>query len=84
VLTPAQRAIATWLVRQAGWPDLDAPPPLNAVPGNPTRANHEQELADISLAADRFGSLTPSEQRSWLETNLLALRAGTLALEDLP
>ena len=84
VLTPAQRAIATWLVRQAGWPDLDAPPPLNVVPGNPTRADHEQELADISLAADRFAALPPAEQRSWLETNLTSLRAGTLAFEDLP
>jgi hypothetical protein len=83
-LTPAQHAIATWLVRQAGWPDLDAPPSLEAVPGNTTRADYERELADISLAADRFAALSPAEQRAWLETNLAVLRAGTLELEDLP
>ena len=83
-VTPAQRAIATWLVRQAGWPDLDAPAEFVGMPGISSSTAYEQAIADISLAADRLGALSPAEQQSWLEANLIALRAGTLELEDLP
>ena len=44
----------------------------------------EETLAEIVGAADRFGALTPDEQRTWLDTNFAALRAGALSLEDLP
>ncbi len=83
-ITAAQRAIATWLMRQAGWPDLDVLAEFVGIPGVSSRTDYEQALAEISLAADRFAALTPAEQRSWLETNLTTLRAGTLDLEDLP
>lgn len=38
----------------------------------------------VSESADRFAALSPEEQRSWLEANWDALRAGELTLEDLP
>ena len=41
-------------------------------------------MAEVRLAADRFGALTPEAQRAWLEANFAALRAGDLSLEDLP
>jgi hypothetical protein len=48
-------------------------------------ANFGLRIEDgVIPAADRFGTLPPEEQRAWLEANLAALRAGELALEDLP
>ena len=47
-------------------------------------ANRQRINPDTLLAADRFGALSPDEQHQWLETNLVALRDGTLTLEDLP
>ena len=41
-------------------------------------------MAEVLLAADRFGALSPEEQRAWLEANFAALRAGELTLEEMP
>lgn len=40
--------------------------------------------AEMRAAAERFASLSPEEQRAWLEANWDSLRAGELTLEDLP
>ena len=41
-------------------------------------------MAEVRLAADRFGTLTPEAQHAWLEANFAALRDGEMTLEDLP
>ena len=95
-LTPAQSAIAIWLMDQSGFdwstaegflmPSFgDAVPIKEAVDsGSLAPEDVDGLLADVHRAADRFGALTPEEQRAWLEANFAALRAGELALEDLP
>ena len=66
--TPAQRALAVYLLRQAHdnpsgvWP-LD-------------RA--------ITAAAARFAALAPAARTAWLTTHLAALRAGSLTPQDIP
>jgi hypothetical protein len=91
-LTPAQGAVATWLMRQAGWeglgegvayvpiPDVDGRQPGSISP----RGEYERAMVDVELAADRFAALSPDQQRVWLESNFTSLRAGTLDLENLP
>jgi hypothetical protein len=101
--TPAQSALAVWLMRQAGW-DVDLTvlsvedeferlflPSPDYLPIDATTTTREEAdaileatLAEIVRAADRFGALSPEAQRSWLEANFAALRAGDLSLEDLP
>jgi hypothetical protein len=101
-LTPAQSALAIWLMDQAGWelsqadlgwegvaedaffPAFDESLFEGATTREEADAIVEATMAEILLAADRFGALTPEEQRAWLEANFAALRAGELSLEDLP
>jgi hypothetical protein len=91
-LTPAQGAIVSWLLRQAGWEGLSDGVAYVSLPDNAggqpgpasPRDDYEQAIAEVELAADRFAALAPAEQRAWLETNLMDLRAGTLGLEELP
>lgn len=39
---------------------------------------------EIPAATDRFAALSPEDQRTWLEANWDALRAGTLTLDQMP
>ena len=66
--TPAQCALAVYLLRQAH----DNPSgvwPLNQA---------------ITAAAARFAELAPAARKAWLTTHLAALRAGRLTLHDIP
>lgn len=73
----ASLAILEWLWRQSGRAE-SGPYPVYycAGPG----------VADgpVCAATDRFAALPPEAQRAWLATNLAALRAGELTLEDIP
>lgn len=53
----------------------------NISPGD--YAGAEAELAACQ-ASGRFAALSAEDQRAWLAANYAALRAGTLALDDLP
>lgn len=70
-------------------PIIFLPPPAD-LPINETTTREEASAileataAEIVGAADRFGALSPEEQRTWLEANFAALRADDLSLEDLP
>ena len=76
--------MAVWLLRQAGWAvttefEIGACFPEGGI------AKFGLRIEDgVIPAADRFGALSPEEQRAWLEANFAALRAGDLSLEDLP
>ena len=67
--TPAQRAIALYLLRQAHDPTVPGLfPPDPAVPA----------------AAARFAAESPAARTAWLATHLAALRAGHLTPQDIP
>lgn len=66
---PAQRALALYLLRQAGYT-----PSTGLIPGDPATA----------AAAQRLAVLTPTARHAWLTTHIAALRAGALTLTDLP
>jgi hypothetical protein len=67
--TPAQRALALYLLMQAHDP---ADPHL--LPSDPA----------VTAAAARFAALSPAARTAWLTTHLAALRAGYLTPEDIP
>lgn len=67
--TPVQRALATYLLAQAG----DAPAP-QLLPADPT----------VTAAAYRLAALDPATRHSFLAAHLPTIRAGGLTLEDLP
>jgi hypothetical protein len=67
--TPAQRACALYLLRQAG--DTASP---SVIP----------PAAAVSAAADRLAALRPAARDAWLTAHLAALRAGSLTTEDIP
>ncbi len=83
-LTPAQSALAIWLMRQAGWDPAEEIDRLMRFPDISTEEEYDQTVTAVLAAADRFAALTPEEQHAWLETNLAPLRTGSLTLEDLP
>ena len=64
----AQKAVALWLVRQAGVAD---DPRYPAFP-------------PVAAAADRFGALPEETRRAWLREHLAALREGRVPLGELP
>jgi hypothetical protein len=66
---PAQRALALYLLRQAGYT-----PSTGLIPDDPATA----------AAAQRLAVLTPAARHIWLTTHIAALRAGALTLTDLP
>jgi hypothetical protein len=82
-LTPAQSAIAVWLLHQAGWGPLHDFEIPACLPTGTSALSRPIDPATL-LAADRFAAMTPDEQHTWLTTNIAALRAGSLSLEDLP
>jgi hypothetical protein len=66
---PAQRAVALYLLRQAGYT-----PSSHILP----------DSAAVTAAAQRLTALDPATRRTWLATRIAALRAGTLTLTELP
>ena len=66
--------------------------PAGGTIGDPAQAAIEAALLDsagslpgaAAKAANRFAALAPSVQRAWLATHLAALRAGHIALEQIP
>jgi hypothetical protein len=82
-LTPAQGAIALWLLRQAGWEEETTITVASCVPLGNRISTFGLDESTLQ-AADRFAALSPEAQRAWLKANLAALRAGELDLEDLP
>lgn len=69
----AQVAIAAWLARQSG---------LGGE--TPSLGSTCRTEAELLAVIDRFAALPPDQQRAWLGSHLVALRAGDLTLEDLP
>jgi hypothetical protein len=67
--SPAQRALALYLLRQAGYT-----PTAGLIPDD----------AAVTAAARRLTALTPTARHSWLTTRMAALRAGTLSLTEFP
>lgn len=68
----ARDALQTWLLARVGW---DYCHPSNEL---------SPEDRTSCRAAERFGKLSASEQRRWLNGHYADLRAGKLGLEDLP
>lgn len=48
------------------------------------QADAEYFSGEITAAVDRFAALSPEAQRSWLEANWDALRAGEITLDHMP
>ncbi len=92
-LGDAQAAMAIWLMDRAGFDGrledvlAAADRSLGAFGGHPSGANADASARDrsaIDAAVARFAALDPVAQRAWLESNWADLRAGSLALDDLP
>jgi hypothetical protein len=74
VTTDAELAMIQWLIDRSGLPMehlwLDG--------------TTERSRQQILRKAESFAAQTPEQQRAWLETNWNALRAGEIALEEMP
>ena len=79
-LDAAQQAVEDVLLTSVGSPPLGASSGQTAVNGKLKAAT----LADISVAAHRFGALSASARHAWLAAHLAALRAGHVTLAQLP
>jgi hypothetical protein len=79
-LDAAQQAVEDVLLAGVGSPPLGASAGHTASNGKLSEAT----LADIEVAAQRFGRLSASARHAWLATHLAALRAGTVTLAQLP
>jgi hypothetical protein len=77
--SPAQQAVRAALLAAAGLP-LAAQPRVLAVDGMPRLVPGSQVYA----AAQRFAALPAAARHAWLATHLAALRAGRVALKELP
>ncbi|MCM8749514.1 hypothetical protein NET02_10175 [Thermomicrobiaceae bacterium CFH 74404] len=98
IVNEAQLAIRIWLIERArirhahtlgcheGIPAIvteDSWRPLHEfVPGSSNLDG--MPTPQICQAVERFSRLSPAEQRDWLEAHYADLRAGRLALDDLP
>lgn len=86
----SQLVILYWLISQASFmPDGMETPHDNANANDPSLwmfafDPSETSGEEILTAIGRFEALKPDEQRAWLEANWDALRAGDIALEDMP
>jgi len=79
-LDTAQQAVEDVLLAGVGSPPLGASAGHTASNGKLSAAT----LADIEVAAQRFGALSASARHAWLATHLAALRAGAVTLAQLP
>ena len=77
----AQQVIAGWLMQRTGARPVFSLPWGMTADENTVAIAREQEL---QTAVDQFSVLSPEQQRTWLEANWDALRAGELTLDDLP
>ena len=77
--TAAQQAVITALMTAVGSPAPQWGEDMGN--GGPTAG---ATPAQITAAAQRFGSLSSAARHAWLAANLPALRAGTLGLGQLP
>lgn len=73
-LNDAQVAIAIWLLDRAGESKL----------GLQFFLGRGQPEAEITAAVERFSALSPDAQRAWLAAHYQDLRAGDIAIDDLP
>ena len=76
----AQLAIRAWLMQQANVKYG----PNCAIAAQITHPNPGWPPPDSCAAADRFAQLSSTAQRNWLDAHYVDLRAGKLALADLP
>jgi hypothetical protein len=73
-LNSAQRAIAFWLLEQAGESTREAQLLFG---GGPPDAN-------VAAAVARFSALDPDARHAWLMANFQDLRGGRIDIDDLP
>ncbi len=73
-LTPAQLAIAFWLLERVGESAQEASVLSGFGPPD----------AAVMAAVRRFAALSPEAQRAWLMANFQDLRSGRVDIEDLP
>jgi hypothetical protein len=88
-LSPAQRAVMAALVRAPGLQQQGAQPGSRPAAGR-ERGVLSQPASEVTpgspayAAAQRFAALAPSARHAWLVHHLTALRAGRIALAQLP
>jgi hypothetical protein len=80
---PAQQAVEAALLEEAGIV-LIAPNSPGAQSGWPPGITGPAPGTPVRAAAERFSALPADSQHSWLAANLAALRAGRIALGQLP
>lgn len=80
----SQVVILYWLFERAPETSLGNSNAIDLSTGMFAFDPNEASGEEIAAAIERFATLTPGEQRAWLEANWTALRAGDLALADLP
>ena len=79
-------AVARWLVIEAGY-EYDPFDDMGAQfancdlqrPSTPPRC-----FAPFAVAVERFERIPESERRAWVRSNLAAIRAGGVGMEDVP
>jgi hypothetical protein len=94
---PAQEAVAIALLAKIGapvppYPEFSGPPSgggqssASSTSGGPGGGATQPtaSAAQITAAANRFGSLSSAARRSWLTANIAALRSGTVTLAQVP
>src|SRR5215472_4350396 len=80
---PAQQAVQAALLRGAGIP-FAAVPGLMAASRNRPGPPPEAATGPVYAAAQRLAALPAAARHAWLAAHLAALRAGRLALKELP
>jgi len=81
--TPAQQAVQSALLQDAGVPFAAQPKPLAGGKGGPG-PGAGPAAGPVYAAARRLAALPPAARRAWLAAHLAALRAGRLPLASLP
>ena len=76
----AQDVVGRWLLRRAGGSPEGFAQNGFFVAGSMPLA----ECPNIGKLTERFAKLDPAKRKSWLEKNFAGLRAGKVALKDLP
>jgi hypothetical protein len=92
--TPAQEAVAIALLAKIGapvpqYPQFSQPGTQSGASSTSTASGASgtqpgASAAQITAAANGFGSLSPAARHAWLAANIAALRSGTITLAQLP
>jgi len=92
--TPAEEAVAIALLAKIGapvpqYPEFSQPGTQSGTSSASTASGASgtqpgASAAQITAAANGFGSLSPAARHAWLAANIAALRSGTIALAQLP